>query len=229
MKSLIKFLKYSAAISATAMLGACCNVDDIRLEESCEIFQFENPNGWQKEVNADLLAEFEAEKAAMLSGEDRGCFFGTAYPYELYGTSKVYADTPKIFSAAVEIYTFTGGAHGNKECKGYNYVIGDGTAKPFALTDMFKDSAGWKAELYRLSIEAIKKESPDAPFFEGQTPEENQKFISEFAISSDGITLIFPLYSISPYYAGIWKPFIERSKIEGMLSDKGKEIFDAAQ
>lgn len=223
--SIIKFFKYAAAISASAALGAC---GGIKLNESREIFQFENPCGWQAEINSALLAGFESEKADILGLEKLDDFWEPPHPYEICGRSKVYANTPKVFSATVDVYTFTGGAHGNTECKGYNYAIDGGRAKSFALADLFKNSADWRAELYRLSMDAIKKESPEAPLFENQTPEENQKFISEFAVSADGITLVYPLYSISPYCAGIWRPFIEREKIEGMLSAKGKEIFDAA-
>jgi hypothetical protein len=116
---------------------------------------------------------------------------------ELIGEYQTINSGPDFLSAKMEIYQYTGGAHGNTILYGLNFHP-DGTAVTLeeALALVGKD-------LHEISIEAEKQLNQRfglVQFPEGASPE--AKNYSTFVIGTSTVTFIFQQYQVEAYVAG---------------------------
>jgi hypothetical protein len=117
-------------------------------------------------------------------------------------------------------YEYTGGAHGSHYDLVYNFDMA--TGERIELKDLFKADADYVALLNKeiqAQIEAIAKSNEEIrgeafnPYTGFQSISDNQQFY----ITDDSIVVIFGLYEIAPYAAGIPSFEIPFEKLEGVL------------
>lgn len=127
----------------------------------------------------------------------------TGYPYRLfeaYTEYKVHLLNPKVLSLTIDMYQYTGGAHGMTFRKAYNYNLK--TGKQLAYQDIFKECVDYKSIIVNHIIEQIKKNPQDyfddaAGTVKGFTDEQ------PFYMTKEGIVVYYGLYEIAPYAGGI--------------------------
>ena len=123
------------------------------------------------------------------------------YQYEAYSDYQVTYNKNNLISIPIQLYEFTGGAHGMSYLKTFNYNLL--TGKEIKLKDVFKEDVNYKEIVNNYIKEEISKNKDI--YFSG---EEGFKGISDnqdFYIDNDGIVVYFGLYDIAPYYVGIPK------------------------
>ena len=123
------------------------------------------------------------------------------YQYELYIDYKLTYNKNNIISIPMNIYEFTGGAHGMTYLNSYNYNLING--KKLKLSDIFKENIDYK-KIIDNYIKYVIKKNPDI-YFQGNDGFKGIKEEQSFYIEDDGIVIYFDLYEIAPYYVGIPK------------------------
>jgi len=120
------------------------------------------------------------------------------HPYELIVDYKVQYNKNNLLSYTMDVYYYTGGAHGMTERYAYN--IDNKASKVLMLQDLFKKDYNYKEVINNEVMEEI-KESPEGTYFsnEFKTISDNQPFY----LTDKGIIVYFGLYEIAPYVSGI--------------------------
>jgi len=119
------------------------------------------------------------------------------HPYELMVTYKVNYNNNSLLSYTVDVFYYTGGAHGMTERYAYN--IDTRSSKVLELKDLFKETYKYKEAINNEIAKKI-KESPEGTYFpnEFKSITDNQVFY----ITDNGIVIHFGLYEIAPYVSG---------------------------
>lgn len=123
------------------------------------------------------------------------------YQYELYIDYKLTYNKNNVISIPMNVYEFTGGAHGMTYLNSYNYNLING--KKLKLSDIFKENIDYK-KIIDNYIKYVIKKNPDI-YFQGNNGFKGIKEEQSFYIEDDGIVIYFDLYEIAPYYVGIPK------------------------
>ena len=123
---------------------------------------------------------------------------------------EIKKNSPTVVSLIIKYYKYSGGAHGYYEYVPYNIDMRNG--KIFNLKDMFKDNVDYKIIIndeINNQIKALsnKEENLDQ-IYDFYSIKDNQKFY----IEDGNIVIIFDLYEIAPYAAGIPEFSINASK-----------------
>lgn len=149
----------------------------------------------QSAINAEMKKTIMDFKNSILSQAKKDK--NKRYPYDAVSTYYVHYNKNNILSIVLELYSFTGGAHGMTYRVPFNIDLK--TGKHLALKDIFKDRVNYK-EIIDREISKKIAESEDSIFFKdafkGIT--ENQLFY----IKPGALVIYFPLYEIAPYVAG---------------------------
>lgn len=122
--------------------------------------------------------------------------------WDLTGMYSLERPSPKVVSIIFNVYSYTGGAHGNLIITCRNYDLASGKRLEFA--DLFKDrekalelmSAFARESLTRSLVE----ESDEEMIREGTAPE--MRNFSELALTPAGVTIQFQPYQVGPWSAG---------------------------
>ncbi len=157
--------------------------------------QFKNDvNNFKKEV---LTLAKEAYKGS----QETGYPFN---PFEADTAYDVHFLNPKLLSLTIDMYQFTGGAHGFTVRKAYNYDLK--TGKQLGYEDLFP-GCDYKSIIIAEVSKEIKK-NPEIYFDDAL--ETVKKFTDDqpFYITKKGIVVYYGLYEIAPYAAGIREFFI---------------------
>lgn len=236
------FINISAILAASLFLNAeassCINAlcafdESVGISIKREIFQFrENPNGAQNYINARLLEKYEFHKnelkqnlVEILSCED--C--ATAANLSLCVQTKLCVNSPKLFSAKNSYYIYSGGANGMSYEEGFNFEISGDSAKEIKLSELFNSESEWKPVLLKLAIKSVLQKFPDIDILlssdEIQAADTFEKVVSGFVLTSQGMEILFPKYSISCGAAGCLFAKVEYSELEKYLSERGRKLF----
>jgi len=159
----------------------------------------------EKSINkqlADTVSDFkktlhdEAKKAYKESKKSKYPF----RPFEAVAVYKVHLLNPKILSLTIDLYQYTGGAHGSTVKIAFNYDLK--TGKELGYKDIFRNCVDYKKVIVDWVTRKI--ESNPENFFPDAI-DTVKKFTDEqpFYITPDGIVVYYGLYEIAPYAAGI--------------------------
>ena len=122
--------------------------------------------------------------------------------WDLTGMYSLERPSPKVVSIIFNVYSYTGGAHGNLVITCRNYDVASGKRLEFA--DLFKDpekalelmSAFARQSLTR----SLGEESDEEMIREGTAPE--MRNFGELALTPAGVTIQFQPYQVGPWSAG---------------------------
>ena len=147
----------------------------------------------EKEVKEYIDKELDMfAKDASIDNDPDSEFF-VKNDIEIIGTAK---SSPKINSYILEMYKYTGGAHGNHEYKVFNHD--KKTGKKLSLNDILVSNDSLK-KLSALADDEFSKRNIGYQK-EGASPrEENWQL---WYADGNAIVFIFPPYAIAPYAAG---------------------------
>ncbi|NLB41877.1 MAG: DUF3298 and DUF4163 domain-containing protein [Clostridiales bacterium] len=152
--------------------------------------QFRNDvNNFKKEVLA-------MAKEAYKESQETGFPFN---PFQAYTEYDLHLLKPKLLSLTMNVYQFTGGAHGFTVKKAYNYNLK--TGKELGYQDIFKD-CDYKSVIIARVSEEIRRD-PEIYFDDALDTVKNFTDDQPFYITKEGIVVYYGLYEIAPYAAGI--------------------------
>lgn len=125
------------------------------------------------------------------------------FPFNLFTIMQTYEVTyltNKYASLYIDIYTYTGGAHGMTERTGYTWNLKNGSR--MTLSDFFHRNSNWR--IYALKeVQKQIKQDPQLYFENAEQLAVKYFDPRNFYLSNNGITIFYPLYTIAPYASGI--------------------------
>ena len=147
-----------------------------------------------------VTRSYEEEVRASIApdGEKPGSF-GV---WDLTGMYSLERPSAKVVSVIFNVYSYTGGAHGNLVITCRNYDLATGRRLDFA--DLFKDPEKALELMSAWSREALTKslgeESDEEMIREGTSPD--MRNFGELALTPAGINIQFQPYQVGPWSAG---------------------------
>ncbi|MEJ0093575.1 MAG: lysozyme inhibitor LprI family protein [Methylocella sp.] len=168
--------------------------------------KFADPNlPGEKLFNAkvdDLLKEVPASKQSDIQRN-------MVYSYQLDVTAPFVS--PKFASAHVELYDFSGGAHGNSSTS--NFAIDMETGKELHFSDLFEPGA--QEKFVASCLDQIKQQKhekiPDAPFDVISAEDQKKKIensvsdLTRWTISANAAEVTFDPYALGAYVEGSYQ------------------------
>ncbi len=123
----------------------------------------------------------------------------TTYPYELNVNYKLTNNSTSLTSLYMDIYSFTGGAHGNTLRNAY--TIDNNTKDLLSLNNLFITGYDYK----KIINDAISKQiiSDSEKYFASSLNFEGVHDDANFYVDGDNLVIYYQQYEIAPYCAGI--------------------------
>lgn len=170
-------------------------LDSARVERSINRHLLKTVKHLKKEVLAEAIKAYRESKKAEYP----------LRPFEVHVDYKVHALNQKLLSLTMDLYKFTGGAHGFTVRKPFNYDLKSG--KELGYKDIFKDCPNYSQVIIHHITDKIIK-NPDAYFDDALDKVRQMTDEQPFYITDKGIVVIFGLYEIAPYASGIQEFFV---------------------
>lgn len=124
----------------------------------------------------------------------------------------------RYFSSRVDVYAFTGGAHGNLFSFPLTYDLA--TGEPVRLATLFRNGTAWRDTLAVLTTARLAAAQDTSWLFEDQVPATSGSF-GFFTLGADSLTVFFPPYAIAPYAAGAFEVTLPYTDLQSVLSPSG--------
>ncbi|MFA6322292.1 MAG: DUF3298 and DUF4163 domain-containing protein [Candidatus Buchananbacteria bacterium] len=177
--------------------------DDQAIDQAIETFIQNQVAEFKK--NAELNKNYPP-----VAESDAKFAFNVAYNYFL---------SDKILSIKLEVYQYTGGAHGNTLVKTFNFSLAD--KKDLGLKDIFASDHDYLKIISDDLIASLKQTltkdgfNDDDWLNQGAGPKAEN--LSTFVFTPSGLTFIFQPYQDAPYAAGILESTLPYSKINELV------------
>jgi hypothetical protein len=126
-------------------------------------------------------------------------------PYEAQTTYAVHYLNKNLLSLTMDLYSYTGGAHGNTVRLAFNYDLR--TGKQLWYQDIFKECVDYKQVIVS-EVTKVILSNPENYFPEAVDTVKGFTDEQPFYITKDGIVVYYGLYEIAPYVMGIQEFFI---------------------
>jgi hypothetical protein len=174
-----------------------------------------------REISEKLAKEAAAEKKKFVAEADE--FFKTRNSaggwQEDYSISIEYY-SPELIGLSGEVYSYTGGAHGNTHYISSNYWIKDGKATLLSLTDLFKPKSDFIKALSDFCINDLRKQKAGW-VVDGELKVLKAEDLNKFIVSPRGITFAFAPYTAGPYVEGSYFVVVGYGDLKGMINPAG--------
>jgi len=176
----------------------------------------------QKAINDQIMGDiisfrneiYKQAKEGYAAAQKSGYPFN---PYEAHTTYQVGYLGSNLLSLTVDLYQFTGGAHGGTTRVPYNYDLT--TGKPLGYKDLFKKGTDYKKVIVEEIVKSI-QENPDIYFPDAVETVRNFTDAQPFYLTEEGIVVIYGQYEIAPYAAGIREFLIPYSLFGNAVIDR---------
>lgn len=153
-------------------------------------------------------------------------FLSDAFPriWTSESHAKVYHITPSYLELAIDVYTYTGGAHGNYATVFAHYDLID--HKKLVLNDIvtkpFQNELTAVAERYFRKQEnlSVDQSLDDRYFFD----QGHFHIPDNFALEQDSLLFMYNIYEIKPYVDGQTELRVPYAEIDRLLTDRAKRI-----
>jgi len=170
-------------------------LNDKKLQERLNTMFESKVTGFKAEIEKLAYEGFqEAQKS--------GYYFN---PYNATVVYDVRYTKNNILSLTMDLYEYTGGAHGLTVRQAYNINLC--TGEFIGYKDIFKKGFDYKTYIVNEIIRQI-EENPENFFPEAKETVQNFTDEQPFYITENGIVVFYGLYELAPYVAGIQEFFI---------------------
>lgn len=137
-------------------------------------------------------------------------------PYVVHVSYDVKRNDGRIVSVVLEMYQFTGGAHGLSHWEAFNFDTK--TGKVLKLDDIFRSGTEWR-DLIRSEINSQMAEDTETYYFPpGQLATDWIPNPKKFYLTDTELVIFFDLYEIAPYAYGHPTFSISLETIQDMLN-----------
>jgi hypothetical protein len=124
-------------------------------------------------------------------------------PYSYDGGSVVtYAVPTRLLSTVLDVYKFSGGAHGNAWYVPFNFGVVDGRVKRLVLGDLFLRGSSYQRLVSDAVIARLKKTEGALWVQDGTMRSLSVEQLNRFSISPTGLTFLLNHYEAGPYASG---------------------------
>ena len=158
--------------------------------------------------------KFVKEAEDFFSAQDSAGGWQEDYSYSI----EYYS--PELVSLSGEVFSYTGGAHGNTSYMSSNYWIKDGKALLLNLPDLFKPNSDFIKALSGHCIGDLRRQKAGW-VLNGELKELKSGDLSVFAVSPRGITFAFAPYVAGPYVEGPYFVLVSYSDLKGIINPQG--------
>lgn len=174
-----------------------------------------------REITERLAKEAASEKKKFTGEAEE--FFGSqesaAEWQENYSYSIEYY-SPELVSLSGEVFSYTGGAHGNTLYMSLNYWIKDGKALLLGLPDLFMPRSNYIKVLSDYCVRDLKKQQAGW-VLNGELKAFKADDLGPFLVSPRGITFAFAPYAVGPYVEGSYFVTVGFSELKGIINPGG--------
>lgn len=133
---------------------------------------------------------------------------------EMIGYFEVKTNERNILSLALNVYSYTGGAHGNTMLRSLTFDIT--TGKRYSLKDLFKPNSNYVTRLSKLIQDQIKdRKLPILEPFTSIKPDQ------DYYIADKSLVIYFQLYELVPYVYGFPYFPISVYDIQDIIDEEG--------
>ncbi|HET7289304.1 MAG TPA: DUF3298 domain-containing protein [Thermodesulfobacteriota bacterium] len=174
-----------------------------------------------REISERLGKEAASEKKKFADQAEE--FFGSQESagewQEDYSYSIQYY-SPELISLSGEVFSYTGGAHGNTFYVSSNYWIKEDKALLLSLADLFAPKSNYIKALSDFCIRDLRKQQAGW-VLNGELKELKAEDLSAFAVSPGGVTFAFAPYVAGPYVEGPYFVTVGYGELKGALKPDG--------
>ncbi len=129
--------------------------------------------------------------------------------------------SPVLVSLMHNYYTDGGGAHGNSNVDGENWLITNGIPVKLRLNDLFKPDANYLQILTALLVKDLKRQQASFVVDGSTTPQDIRQGLqtnqTAFTIQPSGLHFYFPPYAVASYAEGMFEVKISYKAIKDLL------------
>lgn len=160
------------------------------------------------------IEEFQknAKEGFMADAISHGWQFNYNYTIEYY--------SEKLISFTGQVYSYTGGAHGNTYYVSSNYWISDGESKLLKLSELFKKDSDYLKVLSDYCINDLRKRGAGW-VVSGDIKSFKEDEIGPFALSPRGIQFAFAPYAVGSYAEGAYFVTIDYGHLQKVINPEG--------
>ena len=173
------------------------------------------------EISETLKKKADAEKKKFTAQADE--FFASQESagewQEDYSYSIQYY-SPELISLSGEVFSYTGGAHGNTFYISSNFWIKEDRALPLNLADLFSPKSHYIKVLSDSCMRELRKQEAGW-VLNGELTELKAEDLKAFAISPGGITFAFAPYVVGPYVEGPYFVTVGYGEIKSVVRQDG--------
>lgn len=173
------------------------------------------------EINESLTREAAAEKKKFVTEAEE--FFSARESagewQEDFGYSIEYY-SPELISLSGEVFSYTGGAHGNTSYMSSNYWIKDDKALLLGLSDLFMPKSNYLKVLSDYCISDLGKQQAGW-VLNGELKELKAEDLGAFVVSPGGLTFAFAPYVAGPYVEGPYYVTVGYGELKGIINPSG--------
>lgn len=126
----------------------------------------------------------------------------------------------ELVSLSGEVFSYTGGAHGNTFFVSSTYWIKDGKAVRLKLADFFLPNAAYMKVLSDYCINDLREKGAQW-VVSGELKEFKEEDLRVFAVSPRGIMFAFAPYAVGSYAEGPYFVEIDYDELDGVLNPEG--------
>ncbi len=169
------------------------------------------------EVNSfinKVISDFQKDFGSISQSQVKEMYGREDVQFQLYANTKI-ATSSKSISFIIEVYEYTGGAHGGTSVSTFTY---DKSGKLLKLSDVLGDN-------YLVKISQLAKDYAYKNFSEYSQPamidpgvSPNEENFSAWYLTPSNIVFIFQQYQIGPYAMGINEFPLKKSDISDILN-----------
>ncbi len=183
----------------------------VRDEGGNPVISISYPSVGSKEIDSDIRQWVTGIATAFEQSCSNGSFAagssldGDRPPFELWGSYSVTAPSPAGLSITFEVWTYTGGAHGNLDVMTLNYSLL--TGQRLGLVDLFEDPdmalnlmSAWSYKELSRRLGGMRQEQM---LRTGLTPVPEN--FASLTLTPQGVRINFQPYQVAPWAAGAQK------------------------
>lgn len=165
--------------------------------------QFADSTPLARLVNRTIDAWVRADVADFVKSANTAAGQQLPGPYEYEGGGSVtYAQPARLISALLDVYKFSGGAHGGSWYVPFNFGVVGGRLKRLVLGDLFRPNSGHQRLVSAAVIAKLEANEGALWVRDGQLTYLTVEQFNRFSITPQGLVFLFNEYEAGPYASG---------------------------
>ena len=151
---------------------------------------------------------------------------GSVATYDLLANSFVSLERTDLISGYLDIYQYTGGAHGNSSFQVINVGMFNGHPREIRLDDLFINGMDGQREL-AMAVWSELTMNPNADWVKDGFTSFNEltKVVNNFVLTANGFKVLIEPYVVGPYAAGRFFVDVPYNQVMGLDEESPIKTF----